>query len=217
MLCVSIPKELSSDNLYKTCKTHQFYKFLHSSGISLIFCKNIIRISLFYSVCYRFFSFFELPGDESLGIKTCSIVELHSFNRVVFDWCVLFLFVCEHCNTTGWLKICLSLTVLNWFPFNHHISIIGPTRCTICFHFITINSLYMFRALICSSSVGTVYTTIGIFCAYYFGWLLTTILLAASRHNTHKIYQSLYIREYIQNIPDWCRHLYSSCGSVKRR
>jgi hypothetical protein len=29
-------------------------------------------------------------------------------------------------------------------------SIIRPTRCTICFQFITINSLYMFRALICS-------------------------------------------------------------------
>jgi hypothetical protein len=25
------------------------------------------------------------------------------------------------------------------------------------------------------------------------------------------------IRGYIQNIPGWCRHLYSSCGSVKHR
>jgi hypothetical protein len=29
--------------------------------------------------------------------------------------------------------------------------------------------------------------------------------------------QFLHILRYIQNIPDWCRHLYSSCGSVKRR
>jgi hypothetical protein len=52
------------------------------------------------------------------------------------------------------------------------ISITGPTRCTICFQFITINSLYMFWALICSSSGGTVYTAIGIFSAYYVSWLL---------------------------------------------
>jgi hypothetical protein len=39
------------------------------------------------------------------------------------------------------------------------ISITGPTRCTICFQFITINSFYMFRALICSSSGCTVNKT----------------------------------------------------------
>jgi hypothetical protein len=39
-----------------------------------------------------------------------------------------------------------------------------PTRCTVCFQFITINNLYMFRALICLSSEGTVCTT-GIFFA----------------------------------------------------
>jgi hypothetical protein len=33
----------------------------------------------------------------------------------------------------------------------------GTAGCTICFQFITINSLYMFQALICSSSGGTVY------------------------------------------------------------
>jgi hypothetical protein len=33
-------------------------------------------------------------------------------------------------------------------------------------------SLYMFQALIRSSSGGTVYTAIGIFCVYYVGWLL---------------------------------------------
>jgi hypothetical protein len=43
-------------------------------------------------------------------------------------------------------------------------SIIRPTRCTNCFQFITINSLYMFRARICSSSGCTVHTTVGIFC-----------------------------------------------------
>jgi hypothetical protein len=41
--------------------------------------------------------------------------------RVVFDWCVLFLFQCKLCNIMGWLKISLSLTVLNWFLFNQHI------------------------------------------------------------------------------------------------
>jgi hypothetical protein len=41
--------------------------------------------------------------------------------------------------------------------------IIGQTRCTVCLPFITINSLYMFPALICSSSGGTVYKTVGIF------------------------------------------------------
>jgi hypothetical protein len=44
---------------------------------------------------------------------------------------------------------------------------IGPSRCSICFSFIMINSLYMFQAPICSSSGGTVYTTIGIFCVYF--------------------------------------------------
>jgi hypothetical protein len=51
-----------------------------------------------------------------------------------------------------------------------------------------INSLYMFRALICSSSGGTAYI-IGIFCAY---WLLPGFV-AASRRNTHKIHQ-LYMQ-----------------------
>jgi hypothetical protein len=43
------------------------------------------------------------------------------------------------------------------------ISFIVPTRSTICFQFITINSLYIFLALICSSPGGTVYTKIGTF------------------------------------------------------
>jgi hypothetical protein len=34
-----------------------------------------------------------------------------------------------------------------------------------------VNSLYMFRSLICSSSGGAVCTAIGIFCAYCAGWL----------------------------------------------
>jgi hypothetical protein len=37
---------------------------------------------------------------------------------------------------------------------------------------VDLNSLYMFRALIYSSPGGTVYTKIGIFSAYYVGWLL---------------------------------------------
>ena len=31
------------------------------------------------------------------------------------------------------------------------------------------------------------------------------------------ILKSLYIHGLIQNFPDWCRHLYSSCGSAKHR
>jgi hypothetical protein len=40
---------------------------------------------------------------------------------------------------------------------------------------IMINSLYIFRAPICSSSRGTVYTTTGIFCACYVDWLLAEL------------------------------------------
>jgi hypothetical protein len=71
-----------------------------------------------------------------------------------------------------------------------YISIIGPTKCTICFRCITINSLYMFRALFCSSSGGSVFTTIGIFCVLITGleWNSTPTLLAASRHKTHTKY-----------------------------
>jgi hypothetical protein len=47
-------------------------------------------------------------------------------------------------------------------------------RCPIYFLFITINSIYMFPVLICSSSGDTVYTTIG----------STPTLLAANRHNS---------------------------------
>jgi hypothetical protein len=44
----------------------------------------------------------------------------------------------------------------------------GPTRCTVCCQFITVNSLYVFRALACLSSGGTVCTAIGIFCVLKF-------------------------------------------------
>jgi hypothetical protein len=51
-------------------------------------------------------------------------------------------------------------------------SVTGPTGYTVCSQFITVNSLYMFPALICSSSRGTVYT-VGIpYFACYVGWLL---------------------------------------------
>jgi hypothetical protein len=45
------------------------------------------------------------------------------------------------------------------------LSITGPKGPMICFQFIAINSLHMFRALICSSSGDAVYTTIG---TYFF-------------------------------------------------
>jgi hypothetical protein len=86
---------------------------------------------------------------------------------------------------------------------NFEISTTGPTICTVCFQFITINSLYMFQALICSSSGGTVYTTIGIYCFVCVCVCIMSagclqgyngILLAANRHNMHKIYQLLYIQ-----------------------
>jgi hypothetical protein len=47
------------------------------------------------------------------------------------------------------------------------LSMIGPTRCTICFRLISISSPYIFRELICSSSGGTVYTTVYIYSASY--------------------------------------------------
>jgi hypothetical protein len=43
------------------------------------------------------------------------------------------------------------------------VCIMGPTGYTVFFQFIMINSLYMFPALICSSSGGSVYTTIGVY------------------------------------------------------
>jgi hypothetical protein len=39
----------------------------------------------------------------------------------------------------------------------------GKGKISIYFQFISINSLYMFLVLICSSAEGTVYSTIGIF------------------------------------------------------
>jgi hypothetical protein len=57
-----------------------------------------------------------------------------------------------------------GFVILNGYSSAHRMwqtqnfSIIGPTSCAIYFQFITINSIYMFRAPICSSSGGTVYT-----------------------------------------------------------
>jgi hypothetical protein len=85
------------------------------------------------------------------------------------------------------------LTHTNESPSFHvtiflQISIIGPTRRTIFFHFISVNSLYMFRALFCSSTGGTVCTAIGIIlCIMSAGSSSTPNPLAASWHNTHKI------------------------------
>jgi hypothetical protein len=69
------------------------------------------------------------------------------------------------------------------------ISIIEPTICTIFFQFITISSLYMFRSLICSSSGGTVFITIGIFRAYYVSWLLQALEWSSTK-NTNLIYNT---------------------------
>jgi hypothetical protein len=55
----------------------------------------------------------------------------------------------------------------HWTDFHEiwYLSIIGPTRRTVCFQFNAINSLYMFRALICPSSGVTVCTAVGIYSA----------------------------------------------------
>jgi hypothetical protein len=43
------------------------------------------------------------------------------------------------------------------------IGIVGPTGCTVCFHSVIINSLYIFWTRFCSSSGGTVCTGVCIF------------------------------------------------------
>jgi hypothetical protein len=73
----------------------------------------------------------------------------------------------------------------------------GPTRCTVCCQSITINSLYLFQS--------TYLLIIRRYCVYS-NWCILCVLcrLAASNvgvelsapspHNTHKIYQLLYIQ-----------------------
>jgi hypothetical protein len=79
---------------------------------------------------------------------------------------IALIWVCVCCIYLLTLQSCrLLFKVTNLTLKLTEFSIIGPTGCTVYFQFITINSLCMFRALICSSSGGTVYTAIGIFCA----------------------------------------------------
>jgi hypothetical protein len=84
----------------------------------------------------------------------------------------------------------LKMKPKNWRCF----SIIGPTRCTVCFQFIVINSLYILQALICSSSGGTVYTAIGVYIRVYV-FLCVLCRMVGSRvgveHNTHKFIPSV--------------------------
>jgi hypothetical protein len=65
--------------------------------------------------------------------------------------------ICSHANTEATYQG-IKRDYTSTPPYT---SIIGPIRCTICFRFNTTNSLYMFRALICSLSGGTVYTVKG--------------------------------------------------------
>jgi hypothetical protein len=66
-----------------------------------------------------------------------------------------------------------------WIAINaKKFSIIGPTKCTIYFQFISTNSLYMFRAFIAHYQQ-VLYTQ-------KLERNFTPTLLAASRHNTHK-------------------------------
>jgi hypothetical protein len=80
---------------------------------------------------------------------------------------IYFIYILLELNHLSVRKIKYSIESLK----EGRISIIGPKGCTVCLQFITINSLYMFRAVIFSSSGGTVYTTIVIFCVYYIEWL----------------------------------------------
>jgi len=80
---------------------------LHNKEEPIIFFfKKIGEISLKYNpkpcrtVVFLKISY-ELLDGVSFGIKTCSIVECHSLNTVVFDRSVTVLFLREHCNTNG--------------------------------------------------------------------------------------------------------------------
>jgi hypothetical protein len=64
-----------------------------------------------------------------------------------------------------WHRVTVNLQFAVLGMMKCNINRTGPTGCSVCFQFITINSLYMFRALICSSSGGTVCTAFGIFYA----------------------------------------------------
>jgi hypothetical protein len=61
--------------------------------------------------------------------------------KVVLDCVDVFLSTCYCCAVMWFIYKFLDIDF----------STTGPTRCTVCFQFILINSLYMFRALICSS------------------------------------------------------------------
>jgi hypothetical protein len=52
------------------------------------------------------------------------------------------------------------------------VSIVEPTRYTFCFQFITNQQPLRVSSTICSSSGGTVYAPIGVFCVYNVDWLL---------------------------------------------
>jgi hypothetical protein len=52
----------------------------------------------------------------------------------------------QQLNDTGEGYIIGSCSKLH--PYKFHISTAGPTKCTVCFQFIAINSLYMFPALL---------------------------------------------------------------------
>jgi hypothetical protein len=91
----------------------------------------------------------------------------------------------ETLMSTNRLKVLLTYIIINQY---------NRANKTCCLLSVMINSLYLFQALICSSPGGNVYTTICIFCVYYVRRLLAGLGWSSSRHNTHKIYQVLYIQ-----------------------
>jgi hypothetical protein len=140
-------------------------------------------------MCYTFASFLSSPLFSPTSFLCQS--DHNSFSPFVHHLFPPFHINCLGVCTCNWVIYWgpwhLSLSVVYWhlsisvicwqllYCLNEILSTIsttGPTSYTIYFQFITINSLYMFRALIYSSSGGAVCTTIGIFCAYYVGWQL---------------------------------------------
>jgi hypothetical protein len=86
--------------------------------------------------------------------------------------CMLAYYICMLAYCIYMLAYCICMLAYCICMLAYCICITGQTSCPICLQFITINSLFMFPAPICTSSGGTVYTAIGTFCVYYVSWLL---------------------------------------------
>jgi hypothetical protein len=83
---------------------------------------------------------------------------ISSVERVEDKWTVKW--IGGRKQTLAWYNILSTFSVKELFCQYKR-----TNKTRICFQFSMINILYMFRALIYSSSGGTVYTIIGMFCA----------------------------------------------------